>query len=383
MPRQQILETLLHLLAFYFGAGIGSFLNVVIYRLPLGISVNNPRRSFCFGCKKQIPWYENLPLISWLMLRGKCSSCGSKIAFRYFFVELLTGIIFYTVFLKFRGDWEYINQWGPTVLVFWVFSGLLVAGTFIDIDHYILPHEITIGGIFAGLLASYGVPEIMDVTERGHAILISFASACFGLGLLWSIVELGKIAFGRIKRKFDQPEPWTITQTKEEEPPVLKVGDLELTWDDIFARDTDRIVMQCAALTVNAQTYAKVGLEVRSDKIKITSAGKPPESIDLEGVKKLEGMTTSVVIPREAMGFGDVLLLAMIGAFLGWKAVLFTVVAASFLGSALALIPRLFGKTEWTAKIPFGPYLAGGAMIWVFYGVQFMDWYLSRFQHID
>ena len=76
MTRQQFLEVLLQFLVFMMGAGIGSFLNVVIYRLPLGISVNNPRRSFCPACKKQIPWYRNIPLLSWLQLRGKCAECA-------------------------------------------------------------------------------------------------------------------------------------------------------------------------------------------------------------------------------------------------------------------------------------------------------------------
>src|SRR6188472_2921236 len=90
MLRPEIAASLLDILIFLVGAGIGSFLNVVIYRLPLGMSVNKPRRSFCPICKKQIPWYRNLPLITWLAQRGKCAECGCKIPFRYFFVELLT-----------------------------------------------------------------------------------------------------------------------------------------------------------------------------------------------------------------------------------------------------------------------------------------------------
>jgi leader peptidase (prepilin peptidase)/N-methyltransferase len=78
------------------------------------------------------------------------------------------------------------------------------------------------------------------------------------------------------------------------------------------------------------------------------------------------------------MGFGDVLFIAMIGAFCGWKGVLFTILAASVIGTLFALIPRLLGKSEWSAKIPFGPYLAGGAAIWVFWGTEILQWYLTR-----
>ena len=83
--------------AFILGSAIGSFLNVCIYRMPLDLSVNEPKRSFCPSCKYQIPWYRNLPLISWLALRGKCANCGTKISFRYFGVELLTGLLFLAV----------------------------------------------------------------------------------------------------------------------------------------------------------------------------------------------------------------------------------------------------------------------------------------------
>ena len=79
-----------------FGAIVGSFLNACIYRLPRGISLSNPKRSFCPSCNKLIPWHENLPIVSWLALRGKCSGCGARISPRYLFVELLTACLLYT-----------------------------------------------------------------------------------------------------------------------------------------------------------------------------------------------------------------------------------------------------------------------------------------------
>lgn len=374
----QILELLLHIMVFLLGAGIGSFLNVVIYRLPLGMSVSNPKRSFCPKCKKQIAWYHNLPLLSWLFLRGKCAYCKGEIPFRYFFVELLTACFFYAVFLKFSGPLWYASQWGDVVVLYWIFTALLIAGTYIDLDHYILPHQITLGGLGVGLIGSYIAPELMGEQDRGLSIVFSFVSACFGLGLLWSVVELGKLAFGRLKHRFDQPEEWSITQTNEDEPPVLKVAGDELSWADIFTRPSDRIIIEGTEITVNESIFAQSKTEIKMETMKVKPAEGSEQSFQLEAVTTLKGKATEIVIPREAMGFGDVLLLAMIGSFLGWKAVIFTIFAASLLACLFALVPRIFGKTEWTAKIPFGPYLAGGAMIWLFYGPPILAWYLDQ-----
>src|SRR6202040_3656128 len=112
--------------AFVLGAAVGSFLNVCIYRLPLDLSVNEPRRSFCPVCKNPIPWHQNLPLISWLWLRGRCAKCGSKIAFRYFAVELLTALLFLGVWRSFPC---------PLAIAYWVFVSLIIAATFIDFEH--------------------------------------------------------------------------------------------------------------------------------------------------------------------------------------------------------------------------------------------------------
>src|SRR5260221_14400414 len=127
------------------GASIGSFLNVCIYRMPLDISVNEPKRSFCPSCKYQIPLYHNIPLVTWLVLRGKCANCGARISFRYFAVELLTGLLFLAIWLKVwtwvRADWP--PQAWALALPYWILAALLVVATFIDLEHFIIPDEIT------------------------------------------------------------------------------------------------------------------------------------------------------------------------------------------------------------------------------------------------
>ncbi|MFZ4767589.1 MAG: prepilin peptidase, partial [Roseimicrobium sp.] len=289
MTRAVIVNYLIHTLIFLLGSGIGSFLNVVIYRLPLGLSVNKPRRSFCPACKKQIPWYRNLPLFTWLVQRGKCAECGAPIAFRYFFVELLTGVLFYAIFIQFGGPWEALAHWGPLVLVYWIFAALLVAGTFIDLDHFILPDEITKSGLVVGLLASYAVPELMDVRDRQTAILLSFVSACLGYGVVKSIVEFGKLAFGRLRHRFDPPASWSVAQPDVNEPPVLTVNEEVLSWYDIFSRPTDRLIIAGESLTVNERVFGAARAEVKSESLRVTPAEGEALDIKLEEVNVLHG----------------------------------------------------------------------------------------------
>ena len=136
--------TLFGVVAFVLGAVIGSFLNVSIYRLPRDLSVNKPRRSFCPACHALIPWQQNVPLLSWLVLRGRCAKCGARIAFRYFGVELLTALLFLAV-------WE-IFPWQEAI-AYWVFVAILIVATFVDLEHFIIPDQITIGGTIAGIAA--------------------------------------------------------------------------------------------------------------------------------------------------------------------------------------------------------------------------------------
>lgn len=377
MTRFQILNALLHFLFFFMGAGIGSFLNVVIYRLPRGMSVNEPRRSFCPTCKNQIPMWQNIPIVSWIMLRGKCAKCGCSISPRYLGVELLTGLLFYAVFWKFGGDWAFIKEWGPAMLCLWVFVSLLVAGSFIDIEHYILPHEITMGGTVLGLISASLVPSLVGEELHLRGFLISLASAALGLGGLWLVVELGKLAFGRKRHTFDSATPWSVTQPNDEEPPVVTLGEEKTSWADIFSRASDRMIITCPSLAANDQTYTNVTAELWMEKLKVRHEDGKLEEFAMEGVTHLQGTTTNIIIPREAMGFGDVLLLMMIGSFTGWKCVLFTVLAASVLGTLIAGLSRLIGRSEWGQKIPFGPYLAAGALIWVFSGPEILEWYMD------
>ena len=169
---------------------VGSFLNVVIYRLPAGVSLTEPRRSFCPHCKAQIPWYHNIPLLSWLLLRGKCAHCGAGIAFRYFAVELLTASLFLMVWMRCDGAavWE-------LVLPLWVLVSFLIPATFISIDRHSIPKGITLGGTIVGLLSSFIVPGLMGFTSHWKGGISSILGISTAYLIVGGWVAMGKHAF--------------------------------------------------------------------------------------------------------------------------------------------------------------------------------------------
>jgi leader peptidase (prepilin peptidase) / N-methyltransferase len=356
-----IYDVLFGAFAFVLGAVVGSFLNVCIYRWPVDLSINRPRRSFCPNCKQPIPWQHNLPLISWLVLRGRCANCGAKISFRYFAVELVTALIFLAI-------WEGFSS--QVAIAYWVFVSFLIIGTFIDFEHFIIPDRVTIGGVIAGVAFSVAVPALMGTNSRIAAGLRALLAAALGYVILLIVLEAGKIAFGRKRIRFDAPTPFTWTKRGDDADFV--VGAEEGLWSDYFAREKDRLLLTCDEVRIDHHAYGNVTLDFRYDRI--TAEG---HVMMLDDVTQISGVARELVIPREAMGRGDLKFLAAIGAFLGWRAVLFSLFAGSLLGSVVGLITLVVGKPVWSAKLPFGPYLAFGALTWMFFGEIFLRWYTT------
>jgi leader peptidase (prepilin peptidase)/N-methyltransferase len=358
---QPIYKFLFGAFAFVLGAAVGSFLNVCIYRWPVDLSINRPRRSFCPNCKQPIPWHQNLPLISWLALGGRCANCGAKISFRYFAVELVTALLFLAIWESF--PWQ-------VAIAYWVFVSFLIIGTFIDFEHFIIPDRVTIGGIIAGAISSVAVPALMQTDSRLAAGVRSLLAAALGYVILLIVLEAGKIAFGRKRIRFDAPTPFTWTKRGDDADFV--VGPEESLWSDYFAREKDRLLLQCDEVRIDHHMYGNVTLDFRYDRV--TAEG---HVMRLDDVTQISGVARELVIPREAMGRGDLKFLAAIGAFLGWRAVLFSLFAGSLLGSIVGLITLVVGKPVWSAKLPFGPYLAFGAVTWMFFGNMFLRWYVT------
>ena len=368
MSPQFLFEVFLPAMAFAIGACIGSFLNVVIYRVPNGLSVNEPRRSFCPKCKTQIPIWLNIPLVTWLMLRGRCKWCGAPIAFRYFLVELLTAICFLALFQ--HGIARYDLQ---GVVALWVLAALLIAATFIDFDHFIIPDSITIGGTVAGLLASFAIPALHGETIWWKGGLIGILGAATGFSFLWLIVLMGKILFGKIHHRWEEQVEFEISQPGGEEAPILiRLGEHTYEWGDVFFRKWDRLELETHELFFDDVKQEFETFRVLGDCLEVDG-----NRVELDTVKKVTGKITSAVVPREAMGFGDVKFMAMIGAFLGWQAAVFTIFAASVVGAIIGLLQKGVFREQWSRPLPFGPYLALGAFVWIFTGPTLWFWYVG------
>ncbi len=348
-----------------FGAIVGSFLNVVIHRLPLGLSVNEPRRSFCPHCKRQIPWSENIPVLSWLLLRGKCAGCGARISPRYLLVELLTAGVFLGIWWKMAPDW-------PQALALCVLAGLLIAATFIDFEHFIIPDTITWGGVGAGIVLSGAIPWLHGETVWWRGAAMAALGAAAGYLLLWLVVEAGKLAFGRVRLQVEDPVPFRFEHG--EGGWSLFVDAEEWKASETFMRPSDKWRVQYTEATLNGEKLAPGEIVLRPQSVEVGGRTLPADA-----ALRLEGRTNIMIIPREAMGLGDVKFIAAIGAFLGWKAVLFTVGVSSVIGAVAGVILTTTLGREKGGVIPYGPYLALAALIWIFSGPELLAWYGGLF----
>jgi leader peptidase (prepilin peptidase) / N-methyltransferase len=268
-------------LALVLGLVIGSFLNVVILRLPQGGSISLPR-SHCPNCKQLIHWYDNVPVVSYLILRGRCRNCKKGISARYPFIEALSGIVGVLLYLRLGLTLEWA--------IFFAFSAALIVLAFIDLDHRILPDRITLNGIWIGILVSIYLAQpsplvarlfrsvgIEGASPRLIALTASLLGAFVGGGLLWGVAE----------------------------------------------------------------AYLR-----------------------LRGI--------------EGMGFGDVKMMAMVGAFLGAPLALLTIMIGSLLGSLVGLVfIRLANKTR-EYELPFGTFLSFAGIIAVLYGDDLVRWYVEH-----
>ena len=369
---------------FLFGCIVGSFLNVVIYRLPREMSVANPP-SHCPQCNYTIPWHQNIPLITWLWQRGKCAGCGLDIPVRYFLVELLTGLAFLGAWLLVH--YQFASGTDPFItkpinaaivtLALVTLLGGLIASTFIDLEHFIIPDELTKGGMVIGIVFSLAAPQLHGAylgieIGRGIALIHSVLGMICGGVIIYAVVRMGKALFG--KQTFSSEKPVRVTfathamhmETEEDEE------DMELLYEEIFYRSGDTITLHAEHIELIDRCLWNQDIAITAESARI---GK--EEFKPGDIPHMEVTTTEVIVPREAMGLGDVKFMAAIGAFLGWQATVFSLMFSAVMGAIVGTLIMATRKDN-ANIIPYGPYIALAAVIWIFGGYQLWDWWWGR-----
>ncbi|MGA2787617.1 MAG: prepilin peptidase [Verrucomicrobiota bacterium] len=356
------------LVFFTLGCIVGSFLNVCIYRMPLGLSIITPR-SHCPHCKYSIPWYLNIPLVTWLALRGRCKNCGAPISARYFIVELLTGAAFLSCWLVF-GEPGHPLPSMPVALVYAIFIAGLIAATFIDFEHFIIPDEITLGGMAAGFIASFFLPSLQGANALDVGMRRSFVGAVVGAAAIYAILRLGKWLFGRQRLKWPKETKIIFTETS------VHLPDKEISYDELFYRRSDMIVLHARTIELVDRGYKDVVLKLalRSGLLEIEQDKFETETLNPEEIHHLEAVGTEIVLPREAMGLGDVKFMGAIGAFIGWQGVMFSLMLSSMIGAAVGVTLIAMRRRAWSSRMPYGPYIALAAAIWIFGGKKLVPW---------
>jgi leader peptidase (prepilin peptidase)/N-methyltransferase len=344
-----------HLWSFFIGVCglmVGSFLNVVIHRMPIGESIVTPP-SHCPKCGYQIPMRLNLPVISWLWLRGRCAQCRAAISPRYLLIELLTGALF-------LGSWLIWGHETPgkagALCILW--AGF-IAATWIDLEHFIIPDEITLGGTFVGIVLSGLAPSLQGAPNPAEGMKLGAIGAIIGAGAVYAVVRLGKLLFGR--QKIDL-EPGSTVIFHEN---GIALASETIPYEEVFYRRSDAVVMHASRVELADRCYwdKKLSLELRRDPPRLRIGS---EAINAENEPWMSVSTGQIVIPREAMGLGDVKFMAAIGAFIGWQATLFSLFASAVLGSIVGVGLIAIGRREWSARLPYGPFIALAATLWVF-----------------
>jgi leader peptidase (prepilin peptidase) / N-methyltransferase len=348
------------LMLFVFGCMVGSFLNVCIYRMPRGESIISPP-SHCPHCGYSIPWYLNIPLVTWLYLRGRCANCRAPIAVRYFLVELLTGLAFLACWVAFG------HASAPRALIFCALLAGFIAATFIDFEHFIIPDEITLGGIGAGFVCSLLVPALHSRERMVDSLRDSILGIVVGGGMIWAILEAGKLMFGRQKVRLQPGQRVVFTENS------LVLPDQELLYEEVFYRNSDTIRIEARRVECVDRCLWNTPVRLSPLSLKIGDLTMKPEDMP-----HLEVEADLVILPREAMGMGDVKFMAAIGAFLGWPATVVALMLSSMIGAVVGVLLILLGQRAWSSRLPYGPYIALGAVVWMFAGREILALVLPR-----
>ncbi|MBQ2869704.1 MAG: prepilin peptidase [Akkermansia sp.] len=353
---------LLPLFLGLFGACVGSFLNVVIYRMPRGMSVNEPRRSFCPQCKAPIPWYLNLPVISYLILRGRTACCGRHYTARYCVVELVCALLFAAI------AWYFCTDDIITQVLLCVWMAAMLACFCIDWEQMVVLPPLTLIAAGAGVGVSLLSPWFCGEGTEPLQGLMSSLSGAFGGFLLFRLVALaGKFFFGRKQQAYDASQEWVLRQAADGEDVELLIGNERLLWSDLFMESSNRFTLQAG--TESSHETGAGELLFTVDSLTLPDG----TTLSLEEHDELRGTCRGYSSRKEAMGSGDAWLALAIGALCGWQGVVFALVGGSFIGIGAAIVARIGRGTP----MPFGPALIAAACIWLFWGSELVAAYLE------
>lgn len=371
---QDLYPWFLPLVFFLLGACIGSFLNVVIYRMPRGLSICSPSRSFCPHCSTPIPGQLNLPIISWLWLRGRSACCHRPISPRYCAVELLTALLFLAVSLT--QDTDMLTQ-----LSICLWMATLMAIFFIDWETMLVLRRLCLAALVFALAAGVLDPAItgghigLDTLGLG-GITGSLVAAAFGFLLLRGFALLGLLLFGLRAHSFRKCVTWTLEQAPDGEDIRLTVGDRKLLLSQLFHESSDRLTLRRATLTPPPPANAHGGdsppssnaisAEAPADIVLTPEALQLPDGrhILLEQHDRLTGSCTGYFSKRSAMGSGDAWIALAIGSLAGIDGVIIALVGGSFIG----LLAAVCARRGFGTPLPFGPCLISATLIWWFFG---------------
>jgi leader peptidase (prepilin peptidase) / N-methyltransferase len=376
---------------FMLGASVGSFLNVVIYRLPLEMSLISPG-SHCPSCKHPIAWYDNLPIIAWFLLRGRCRHCQGSYSIRYSLIELLTAILFVSLYWAYfqggvrqamppfeQGGW--VIYAGHIVLIC-----VLLASTMIDAEHWIIPLSVCYTGAIVGFLLSAIGPYWVE-TEPGIVCqLLPWATAKMGsvaLGAVFGlIIGFLLIKSGLLKRSFEDAESVDQPENRQEaspgdsgQSPTPTVQEYLQAQAHQFSarREMVREIAFLAPAVVLGLVFmwflagdSESGLTRWWHQIIISQkwlAGLLGSVFGfMIGAAVVWGtrILGSLAFGREAMGLGDVHLMAAVGAVLGWSSPTIAFFIAPFFGLGWALARLLIHRSR---EIPYGPFLSAATVV--------------------
>lgn len=372
-------DTLILLLAGIFGLLVGSFSNVLIWRLPRRENIAFPP-SHCPKCDHQLHAIDLVPVFSWLSLGGKCRYCKAPINPRYPIVEAVTGVAYTAIAALYP-----VSAYGIAPLGLMFLFTILLAGSLIDLAVFELPDELTLVGVALGLLFAFlhkGVGVLPSLPEALNGALM-------GAGIIVLISLLGS---------------WVMRRFRERQHPEFPIGYQQISlgllvgaWFGPLAA----LIAAAAAMLVNmgAKKVVRIPEIITLGgfflSLLLSSSGLGPNLIALlqnglagagaasllcgvywwwANVRNKDSDAAEDDTPGDpvAMGFGDVKLMAAIGAFLGWQAVLVALVVSVFAGAIIGLVMLAMKKGN---KIPFGPYLAIGAVVALFWGEPIIQWY--------